>query len=65
MEMKCLNDMAQDVFAKMVNRLDDGYLKLDSNRGFMPAIVEEIGNVDSYGKLYSVAHYGEMNGDLM
>ena len=65
MEMKCLNNMAQDVFAKMIAKLDDGYLKLDSNRGFMPTIVEEIGNVDGYGKLFSVAHCGEMNGDLM
>ena len=65
MKMKCLNDMAGEVFAKMIARLNDGYLKLDSNRGFMPAIVEEIGYVDGYGKLYSVAHYGEINGDLM
>jgi len=65
MEMKCLNELAKDVFSKMIAKMSDGYLKLDSGRGFMPAIMEEIGSINGYGKLYSVAHYGELNGDLM
>jgi hypothetical protein len=31
----------------------------------MPAVFEKIGALPDYGPLYSVAHYGEQNGDLM
>ncbi len=65
MEMKRLNQDAKAVFEQLLSKMKNGYLKLDSGRRFMPAVVEDIGEIDGYGKLYSVAHYGELNGDLM
>ncbi|MDD5598627.1 MAG: hypothetical protein PHV82_11835, partial [Victivallaceae bacterium] len=56
---------AKDIFTTLIGRLKNGYLKLDSELGFMPAIVEDIGEIKGYGKLYSVAHYGKLNGDAM
>jgi len=34
--------------------------KLDSGGGFMPVVIERIG-----ADTYSIAHYGQQNGDLM
>ncbi len=65
MEMKGLNQNAKVVFEMLLSKLKEGYLKLDSGHGFMPVIVEHIGEISGYGKWYSVAHYGELNGDLM
>ena len=38
--------------------------KIDNNSSFMPLFVECIGSCDQ-GKIYSLAHYGELNGDAM
>jgi hypothetical protein len=63
--MHILNPVAKQVFENLLSRLNDGYLKLDNESGFMPVIFEDIGEVNGYGKLYSVAHYGKLNGDAM
>lgn len=65
MQMKELNCKAKEVFSKMLFRMEYGYLKLDNGSGFMPAIMEELGDIEGYGKLYSVTHYGKLNGDAM
>ncbi len=65
MQMKELNCKAKEVFSKMLFRLEYGYLKLDNGSGFVPAIIEELGDIEGYGKLYSVTHYGKLNGDAM
>ena len=57
---------ATKVMDQLVDGLDgdNTHRKLDSERGYMPTVVEWVGRVD-LGDLYSVAHYGEQNGDLM
>jgi hypothetical protein len=44
--------------------LGSGPTRLDVS-GFMPLVVEHVGAGPRVGELVSVAHYGEMNGDLM
>lgn len=65
MEMKALDQEAKAIFEVMLSKLENGYLKLDSDNSYMPAIMEDIGEVTGYGKLYSIAHYGKLNGDAM
>ena len=46
-------------------RENDGYLKLESD-GYMPLVIEKLWYSDCYGNpVYSIAHYGKQNGDLM
>lgn len=65
-----LGKTATKTFEKITSMMNEGYLKLDNSPGsFMPLSVElvdddyrtSIGN----GKLISLAHYYEQNGDLM
>ncbi len=64
--MKCLNDKAKAVFFALTEGLEDpgvsenSHRKVDNAPGFMPVHVERIGEWD-----YSIAHYGELNGDRM
>jgi hypothetical protein len=65
MKLQALNKTATAIFLLALGRMEDNYLKLDSDCGFMPAVFEKIGALPDYEPLYSVAHYGEQNGDLM
>ena len=59
--MKAINQKSQKVLEKLISKMVDGYAKIDNSDGaFMPVVVEEIGN-----NTFSVAHYYEMNGDLV
>ena len=59
--MKAINKKAQKVLEILISKMNEGYAKIDnSNGGFMPVVVEDIG-----GGMISVAHYTEMNGDLI
>lgn len=67
--MKKLNKEATAVFAKLLDRLGkQTYLKLTSEN-FMPLTLEVletgIEGLDDNATLYSLAHYYELNGDLM
>ena len=57
---------AKAVMGKLVETLVDGYVKLDNPPGaFMPLVVEKIMDLPGFSAVYSLAHYGELNGDLM
>lgn len=44
---------------------NDGYIKLHSD-GYMPLVIEKLWYSDCFGNpVYSIAHYGMQNGDLM
>lgn len=59
--MKAINQKAQKVLELLISKMEDGYVKVDNSQGsFMPVVVEDIG-----GGLISVAHYKEINGDLI
>ena len=64
--MKYLGKGAAEVFFKLVKGLENpsqsenSHRIFDSQTGFMPVHVERIGEWN-----YSIAHYGEQNGDLM
>lgn len=63
--MKKLNKKSTQTMNKMVEMLEDGYVKIDNcNSAFMPVSVEQIFDNDRY-RILSVAHYYEQNGDLM
>jgi len=64
--LKALNKKAETIFYKLIEKInEDGYVKIDNTNGaFMPVSVEKI-NESHYGKIYSIAHYYEQNGDLM
>ena len=56
------------ILKKIVERLEDGYLKLNVNGVYMPLIAELVNHSIWNGiefKHISLAHYGECNGDLM
>ena len=64
--MQAINREAKEVMTKIVGMLVDGYLKLDNAPGsFMPLVVERIVDLPGFDAMYSLAHYGELNGDLM
>jgi len=44
--------------------MENGYAKIQKSSSFMAATIELIGQ-NELGKLFSVAHYAEQNGDLM
>ena len=51
---------------KIVELLFDEYVKLDNAAGaFMPLVVEKIMDQPGFEAVYSLAHYGKLNGDLM
>lgn len=66
--MKTLNKTATKIFLKLVEMAknnEDNYIKIDNTAGvFMPLLVEKVGNIEDY-ECFSLAHYGEQNGDLM
>lgn len=65
--MKSLAEQATSIFNKCIAGLDavgDSRRIGDRNSGYMPLIVECIGEW-GLGKIYSLAHYSEQNGDLM
>lgn len=51
-------------FLKVVDESPDGHRKFLSD-GYMPLVVENMGYTFHGCKVYSVTHYGELNGDLM
>ena len=64
--MHSLNEQARKIMETLIAQLDDGYLKLDNTSGtFMPLIVEKVTDEPGFTAVYSLAHYGEQNGDLM
>lgn len=59
--MKAINKKAQKVLETLISKMEGGYVKVDNSQGsFMSVVVEDIG-----GGLISVAHYKEINGDLI
>jgi len=62
-----VNKQARRVLAKLTHGLEDpkDHKEFDNSPGaFMAAYVENIGYFNM-GKLFSIAHYYEQNGDLM
>jgi hypothetical protein len=57
--MTCLDKEAKETLNKLVSMIVDGYAKID-NSDFMAVVIESLPN-----NSVSVAHYGELNGDLM
>ncbi len=63
--MRTLNKQSTQTMNKMVEMLEDGYIKIDNTgASFMPVSVEQIFESEKY-RIFSVAHYYEQNGDLM
>lgn len=67
--MKKINQTATQIFCKLLQKLGtESYLKLKAE-DFMPLVLEQVGEGISTpfgtGKLYSLAHYYEQNGDAM
>lgn len=64
--MKALSPKATAIILEVLAGINDvgDHKKLDSNPVFMPLVVECIGATES-GTMYSLAHYGELNNDLM
>ena len=64
--MHQLNKQSKKIMETLIAQLDDGYLKLDNTKGtFMPLSVEKVTDEPGFTAVYSLAHYGEQNGDLM
>jgi len=62
--MKAINKSAAKTMRKLISQMEDGYAKIEKSSCFMPVTIEHVGQND-LGKLFSVAHYAEQNGDLM
>ena len=64
--MKILNKTATATFNKLVElaKANNGYIKIENTKGYMPVSVEIIEDSENLVKV-SVAHYYEQNGDLM
>jgi hypothetical protein len=58
--MKAVNKQAKKVLDYLRDHMEDGHLKISNSPAFMPVYFEQVG-----GEIYSMAHYGECNGDLM
>ena len=70
--MKSLNKKATKIIQKLYDAMfnkpymiENGYAKIKNSEGCMPVVVELVGDINGYGKVISIAHYGEQNGDLM
>ena len=70
--MKSLNKKATKIIQKLYDAMfnkpymiEKGYAKIKNSEGCMPVVVELVGDINGYGKVISIAHYGEQNGDLM
>jgi hypothetical protein len=65
--MRSISKSMQIVFNRITKNLDaeNPHRKIDNSDGaFMPLVVEWIGDIDGF-PLFSLAHYGEQNGDAM
>ncbi len=66
--MKTLNKTATKIFLQLVEKVKanaDNYIKINNAQGlYMPLNIEKISDIDSF-ECFSMAHYGEQNGDLM
>ena len=64
--MRSLNQFSTRVFCSLVKGLDEvgDSKRIATNESFMAVVVECIGQHQK-GRLFSVAHYGEQNGDPM
>ena len=57
-----------EVILRILSMMKDGYVKLDSKRGYMPLVVEQVDSFHFHEREFSIisfAHYGECQGDLM
>ena len=68
--MKALKENAAEIFIQLATMADNsnGYLKIKNNDSFMPLTIERLYGVQfgpHKGIVYSLAHYGTMNGDLL
>lgn len=64
--MHAINEKGTEVMRKLIEMMVDGYLKLDKAQGcYMPLVVEKIMDQPGFTSVYSLAHYGKQNGDLM
>lgn len=63
---RMLNQTATKILQALIDQMGSStHLKIDNTNGlYMSVVVESLGEFPS-GTLYSVAHYGEQNGDLM
>jgi hypothetical protein len=64
--MKSLNKKATEIFNRLVsgmNKISD-HKKIANNPSFMAVCIEVIDETKA-GAIISIAHYGELNGDLM
>jgi hypothetical protein len=66
--MKKLSIEATRIFCRLLKRMGkQTYIRLTAKE-FLPLVLEQIGEVSTFygpGKLYSLAHYYEQEGDLM
>ena len=61
--MKPVNKKSEVILAKLLRLADEsptGHIKINTNDTYMPVVVERLAE-----NRFSVAHYGEQNGDLM
>ncbi len=70
--MKSLNTQATQIIQKLYEAMysepymiEKGYAKIKNSEGYMPVVIELVGDIKGYGKVISIAHFGEQNGDLM
>lgn len=66
--MRCLGKSQNEILKGIISSMKDNYLKIENSKGFMPVVVEVIGALKDSpgsGRLISLAHYYEQNGDLM
>jgi len=61
-----INEKSKAIMEVLIAQLDDGYLKLNNASGiFMPLVMEKVTDEPGFTAVYSLAHYGKQNGDLM
>jgi hypothetical protein len=68
--MKSLNTKSTEIFTQLAAMADqnNGHVKIRNNDSFMAVSVERLYDFHFGGHsatMYSIAHYGELNGDLM
>jgi hypothetical protein len=71
--MKAIEEKAAQVFKAAIEKLNQAgglHIKFDHGRAYMPLVLERVGSArlapdGEKLPLYSFAHYGELNGDLM
>ena len=64
--MRSLNKLSSRIFSNLVKGLGEvgDSKRVAANDSFMAVVVECIG-LHAKGRVFSIAHYGEQNGDLM